>query len=124
MTSLCAFDHTQTSQRASDQRSSTPVMVSQIFALLARQTSCSRSQDMVRSSCTTSPFRLLTSIIDLISYCAKENVPFTVFETWDDILKEVKRIVSGETNVKEAAEEGYALFKSGKAGVKVNGEAQ
>lgn len=60
---------------------------------------------------------------DLISYCAAENVPFTTFETWSDILREVKRIVAGETTVKEAAAEGYAQYKSGNAGVTPNGKA-
>ncbi|CZT24998.1 related to Phosphoserine phosphatase [Ramularia collo-cygni] len=55
---------------------------------------------------------------DLISYCARENVPFTVFETWSDILREVKKIVAGETTVKQAAAEGFEQYKKGNAGVK------
>lgn len=62
-------------------------------------------------------------MIDLISYCARENVPFTVFETWSDILSEVNKIVAGETTVKQAAEEGYEQYKKGNAGVSANGKA-
>ncbi|EGP84282.1 unnamed protein product [Zymoseptoria tritici ST99CH_1A5] len=54
---------------------------------------------------------------DLISYCARENVPFTVFGDWTDILREVKRITAGETTVEQAAKEGYEQFKKGDAGV-------
>lgn len=62
-------------------------------------------------------FAPLTSPPDLISYCARENVPFTVFGDWTDILREVKRITAGETTVEQAAKEGYEQFKKGDAGV-------
>ncbi|KAF1990840.1 hypothetical protein K402DRAFT_389740 [Aulographum hederae CBS 113979] len=52
---------------------------------------------------------------DLVSYCVKEEIPFTLFETWESILGKVKEIVAGETTVKEAAEEGVKQFKAGNA---------
>lgn len=39
-------------------------------------------------------------ILDLIHYCVRENVPFTVFEDWSSILSTCKSIVAGETSVK------------------------
>ena len=39
---------------------------------------------------------------DLISYCAREDVPFTVFGDWTDILSKCKAIVEGKTTVQEA----------------------
>lgn len=54
---------------------------------------------------------------DLITYCARENVPFTVFEDWSSILATVKKIVAGEQSVQEAAHQGFEDFKAGKAGV-------
>lgn len=50
---------------------------------------------------------------DLIRYCVKENVPFTVFEDWSTILEKVKAIVEGKTTVQEAAEQGYEEYKRG-----------
>ncbi|KAJ4368328.1 hypothetical protein N0V83_006684 [Neocucurbitaria cava] len=57
---------------------------------------------------------------DLISYCAREDVPFTVFEDWTNILSKCREIVEEKTTVKEAAKEGYEAYKRGDAGVKVN----
>ncbi|TAQ91586.1 hypothetical protein B7494_g58 [Chlorociboria aeruginascens] len=48
---------------------------------------------------------------DLVSYCVKENVPFNVFEDWSSITATVKDIVSGKTDVKKVALEGYEDFK-------------
>merc|ERR1711974_124386 len=65
---------------------------------------------------------------DLITYCARENVPFTVFEDWSSILATVKQIVAGERSVQDAAREGFADYKAGKAGVEpiaaLNGNAK
>jgi len=58
---------------------------------------------------------------DLVSYCVKEDVPFTVFDSFKDIMAKVQEIVAGKTSVKEAAAEGYKLFKAGEAGVKPEG---
>lgn len=54
---------------------------------------------------------------DLITYCARENVPFTVFEDWGTILTKCKEIVEGKTSVKEAAQKGWEEYKSGAAGI-------
>ncbi|KAH3957810.1 hypothetical protein HBI56_064730 [Parastagonospora nodorum] len=56
---------------------------------------------------------------DLISYCAREDVPFTVFKDWSDILSKCKAIVEGKTTTEAAAKEGYEAYKSGNAGVTV-----
>ncbi|OCK82408.1 hypothetical protein K432DRAFT_324346 [Lepidopterella palustris CBS 459.81] len=63
---------------------------------------------------------------DLISYCVRENIPFTVFESWDSILAKTKEIVAGTTSVKEAAREGFEAYKAGDAGLKpvANGAAK
>ncbi|KAM0716024.1 hypothetical protein Q7P37_008538 [Cladosporium fusiforme] len=64
---------------------------------------------------------------DLITYCARENVPFTVFEDWSSILATVKKIVAGETTVDAAAQQGFEDYKAGKAGiapVQANGHAK
>jgi len=61
---------------------------------------------------------------DLILYCAKQDVPFTVFEDWSDILKVTKQIVAGEKSVHDAARQGFEDFKNGKAGVQSNGAAK
>ncbi|KAF2750366.1 hypothetical protein M011DRAFT_456262 [Sporormia fimetaria CBS 119925] len=59
---------------------------------------------------------------DLITYCVNENVPFTVFEHWGDILEKCKEIVEGKTTVKAAAEEGFREYKAGEAGRAQPGE--
>ena len=53
--------------------------------------------------------------VDLVSYCARENVPFTIFEDWSSILETVKKITAGEKTVKDAAREGFELYKKGEA---------
>ena len=54
---------------------------------------------------------------DLVRYCVKENVPFTEFEDWSSILREVKAIVEGRKSVQDAARDGYEQYKSGNAGL-------
>ncbi|KAK6431375.1 hypothetical protein LTR95_012464 [Oleoguttula sp. CCFEE 5521] len=62
---------------------------------------------------------------DLVSYCARENVPFTIFEDWSSILATVKKIVAGEQSVDEAAKEGFEMYKQDAADVKpANGHAK
>ncbi|KAK8163316.1 hypothetical protein BC567DRAFT_251448 [Phyllosticta citribraziliensis] len=58
---------------------------------------------------------------DLIKFCVREDIPFTVFESWKDIHAVCKEIVEGKKSVQEAAVEGHQQFKSGEAGV--NGSA-
>jgi 2-hydroxy-3-keto-5-methylthiopentenyl-1-phosphate phosphatase len=60
--------------------------------------------------------------LDLIKYCARENVPFTVFEDWSSILEQVQDIVDGKVTVDQAAREGYEQYKSG--AVALNGHAK
>lgn len=54
---------------------------------------------------------------DLIEFCVREDIPFTVFETWKDIHSEVKKIVEGKVSVKDAAKEGFEAWKKGEAGL-------
>jgi len=50
---------------------------------------------------------------DLVTYCVREKVPFTIFEDWSSVLSTVKDIVSGKTTVKEVSVEGIEDFKKG-----------
>lgn len=88
------------------------------FLPRVRLTFSSRRRAMVGRTGSTL-FRNQTLIVplDLINYCAKENVPFTVFEDWSSILEKVKELVAGKTTVHEAAKEGYEAYKRGEAGV-------
>ncbi|KAF2143675.1 uncharacterized protein K452DRAFT_285709 [Aplosporella prunicola CBS 121167] len=54
---------------------------------------------------------------DLISYCVREEIPFTVFEDWKTILDNCKEIVEGKKTVQQAAKEGHELYKAGESGV-------
>jgi len=54
---------------------------------------------------------------DLVTYCARENVPFTVFDDWSSILAKCKEIVGGKSTAQDAAKEGWEAYKSGQAGV-------
>jgi 2,3-diketo-5-methylthio-1-phosphopentane phosphatase len=56
---------------------------------------------------------------DLINYCAREDVPFTVFEDWSNILAKCREIVEGKTTVQAAAQQGYESYKRGDAGIDV-----
>ncbi|KAI9713505.1 MAG: hypothetical protein M1820_000887 [Bogoriella megaspora] len=60
---------------------------------------------------------------DLVIFCAKENIPFTVFEDWSVIKSKVQEIVEDKTTVQDAAKEGYEQYKKGEAGVSANGKA-
>lgn len=62
------------------------------------------------------------TMADLIKYCAREEVPFTVFEDWSSILATVQDIVAGKKSVQQAADEGYKAYKEGGAGL--NGAAK
>ncbi|EAS35994.3 2,3-diketo-5-methylthio-1-phosphopentane phosphatase [Coccidioides immitis RS] len=42
---------------------------------------------------------------DLITYCEREKIPFTVFEDWSTILEKTKEIYEGKTNPKVIAEQ-------------------
>jgi 2-hydroxy-3-keto-5-methylthiopentenyl-1-phosphate phosphatase len=53
----------------------------------------------IRRACLTNC--LLMIEIDLVTYCEKENVPFTTFRDFGEILKTVKGIVGSEMTVEE-----------------------
>ena len=53
------------------------------------------------------PYLLL---LDLIVYCVRENVPFTVFEDWSSILSTVQAIAAGKTTVQEVSAAGVKDF--------------
>ncbi|KAK3678053.1 hypothetical protein LTR78_002148 [Recurvomyces mirabilis] len=59
---------------------------------------------------------------DLVEYCVKKDVPFTLFEDWSSIHQKVQEIVEGQTTVKDAAHEGWEMYKNGQAGL--NGKAK
>ena len=40
---------------------------------------------------------------ELVDYCEAENVPFTTFNTFAEILATVKNIAAGKLDVKDAA---------------------
>ncbi|KAF8461408.1 putative 3-phosphoserine phosphatase [Kalaharituber pfeilii] len=46
---------------------------------------------------------------DLITYCEREGIPFTVFHTFEDIHKKVKDVVEGKTTTQEVAAEGKII---------------
>ncbi|KAL9037550.1 MAG: hypothetical protein Q9180_003656 [Flavoplaca navasiana] len=43
---------------------------------------------------------------DLITYCEREGIPFTVFEDWQSILATTKDILQGRKSLKSVAKEG------------------
>jgi 2,3-diketo-5-methylthio-1-phosphopentane phosphatase len=49
---------------------------------------------------------------DLVTYCEREGVPFTVFEDWGSILGTTRDIFEGKTSVKKVAQEGREEVKS------------
>ena len=51
---------------------------------------------------------------DLVSYCEREGVPFTVFEDWESILATTKAIFEGKITVKDVAAESAENAKKGK----------
>jgi len=50
-------------------------------------------------------------MIDLVTYCVRENVPFTEFESWSSILATIKEIVAGKNTVKQVSAQGAEDFK-------------
>jgi 2,3-diketo-5-methylthio-1-phosphopentane phosphatase len=42
---------------------------------------------------------------DLVTFCEREGVPFTLFEDWSDVLGKTKDIFEGRTDVRRVAEE-------------------
>uniref|UniRef100_A0A093XT09 Pdp3-interacting factor 1 n=1 Tax=Talaromyces marneffei PM1 TaxID=1077442 RepID=A0A093XT09_TALMA len=54
---------------------------------------------------------------DLIRYCEREGMPFTVFEDWSTILATTKDIYEGKVSVKNVAQEGLEKVQAGEAGL-------
>lgn len=50
--------------------------------------------------------------MDLVTFCVRQDVPFTTFKDWGSINTTVEQIVKGEKSVKDAAREGYEAYKS------------
>ena len=48
---------------------------------------------------------------DLVVYCEREEVPFTVFEDWTSILETTKGIYEGKTTVREVADKSAEAAK-------------
>lgn len=55
---------------------------------------------------------------DLIQFCVRDNIPFTVFEDWSQIKAKVQEVVEGKVTVQEAAKQGVEAYQKGQAGVK------
>ncbi|KIW60131.1 hypothetical protein PV05_00372 [Exophiala xenobiotica] len=49
---------------------------------------------------------------DLITYCEREGIPFTEFDSWETILQETQDIYDGNTSVKKIAEEGLKRHRT------------
>lgn len=49
---------------------------------------------------------------DLVTWCEKEGIPFTTFETWESILEETKDIYEGRKTVLKLAEEGLQRHRT------------
>lgn len=43
---------------------------------------------------------------DLVKFCEREGLPFTLFEDWSDIMRKTKDIFEGKTDVRRVAVEG------------------
>ena len=48
---------------------------------------------------------------DLVTFCVREDIPFSTFVDWRSITATVKEIVEGKITVKDAAREGYEAYK-------------
>ena len=50
--------------------------------------------------------------MDLVTFCARENVPFTTFKDWSSIKSKVQEIVAGKISVHEAAKQGFEEYRA------------
>lgn len=48
------------------------------------------------------------SVLDLVTFCQRQGMPYTVFENWEYILATTKRILGGEVSAKQVAQEATA----------------
>lgn len=46
--------------------------------------------------------------LDLVTFCQRQGMPYTVFENWEYILATTKRILGGEVSAKQVAQEATA----------------
>ena len=47
-----------------------------------------------------------------MTYCVREQIPFTKFEDFSDILSIFQDVVAGKTTVEEVSARGLELFKA------------
>jgi 2-hydroxy-3-keto-5-methylthiopentenyl-1-phosphate phosphatase len=59
----------------------------------------------------------LLNNVDLIRFCEREGMPFTVFEDWSTILSTTQDIYNGKVSVKKVAEQGLEKVQAGEAGL-------
>lgn len=71
--------------------------------LLRKPTCCSRRRGEVCFCARFARCRHTDFNSDLVTYCEKEDVPFTTFNDFSDIHATVKEIVEGKLTVKQAA---------------------
>lgn len=50
---------------------------------------------------------------DLVEYCQRKGMPFTIFDDWSTILETTKDIHSGKVSVKNVAQEGERTVHRG-----------
>lgn len=76
-------------------RCSMPAMVYQICLQLEKQICCSQRKAAVGIATYTSMAAHGTDryFLDLVKYCEREGVPFTVFEDWQSILATTRDIL-------------------------------
>ncbi|KAL8846736.1 MAG: hypothetical protein Q9221_008210 [Calogaya cf. arnoldii] len=55
---------------------------------------------------------------DLITYCEREGIPFTVFEDWQSILATTRDFLEGTKSIKSVAEEGAEKAQGQKQNIK------
>lgn len=60
--------------------------------------------ERVRDHCL--PLYDSNSIPDLVTFCERKGMPFTVFENWSSILATTKDILSGKVTAKQVAQNG------------------
>jgi hypothetical protein len=89
----------------SSQFSCMPEMGFLISQLLVRQTCYLRKQAKVSHNDLASSL-IFDVYLDLVTYCTREKIPFTVFEDWQYIMKTTKDVLEGKADVKKIAAQG------------------
>ena len=51
--------------------------------------------------------------LDLVTFCEREKIPFTLFESWETILATTKDILGGKVSVKTVAQDGLEAVHQG-----------